>query len=80
MAEPQNDPFAFLSNLNEKQEAYANEIIEKSKKLGLDPRLSLALTYRESKFDPNAVGTSDWSDAGHPIHWQTDGLFREGSA
>ena len=58
MAEPQNDPFAFLSNLNEKQEAYANEIIEKSKKLGLDPRLSLALTYRESKFDPNAVGTS----------------------
>lgn len=58
MAEPQKDPFAFLDNLDEKQQAYASEIIEKSKKLGLDPRLSLALTFRESKFDPNAVGSS----------------------
>jgi len=58
MAEQQNEPFAFLRNLDEKQEAFANEIIEKSKKLGLDPRLSLALVYRESKFNPDAIGTS----------------------
>ena len=58
MAEQTKDTFAFLDSLDEKQQAYANEIIEKSKKLGLDPRLSLALTYRESRFDPSAVGTS----------------------
>jgi hypothetical protein len=58
MAEPQKDPFSFLDNLDEKQQAFASEIIEKSKKLGLDPRLGLALTYRESKFDPAAIGTS----------------------
>ena len=58
MTEQAKDPFAFLDSLDDKQQAYANEIIEKSKKLGLDPRLSLALAYRESKFDPTAVGTS----------------------
>jgi hypothetical protein len=55
MAEPQK-PFAFLDTLNEKSKAYADEIIEKSKQKGMDPRLSLALVYRESGFDPNAIG------------------------
>ena len=55
MAEPQK-PMAFLDTLNETQEKFANEIIEKSKIKGMDPRLGLALVYRESKFDPNAVG------------------------
>jgi len=55
MAEPQK-PMAFLDTLDETQRKFADEIIEKSKIKGMDPRLSLALVYRESKFDPNAVG------------------------
>lgn len=55
MAEPQQ-PMAFLDNLNETQRKFADEIIEKSKAKGMDPRLGLALVYRESKFDPNVVG------------------------
>jgi hypothetical protein len=55
MAEPQK-PMAFLDSLNETQRKFADEIIEKSKQKGMDPRLSLALVYRESKFDPNAIG------------------------
>lgn len=55
MAEPQK-PMAFLDNLDETQRVFADEIIEKSKIKGMDPRLGLALIYRESKFDPNAVG------------------------
>jgi len=58
MAEPQKDPYSFLDTLEESRRPYAEEVITKSKKLGLDPRLSLALTYRESKFDPDAIGTS----------------------
>jgi hypothetical protein len=57
MAEPQK-PMAFLETLNETQRKFADEIIEKSKIKGMDPNLGLALVYRESKFDPNAVGTS----------------------
>jgi len=56
MAEPQK-PMAFLDTLDETQKKFADEIIEKSKAKGMDPRLGLALVYRESKFDPNAVGT-----------------------
>ena len=57
MAEPQK-PMAFLDTLDETQKKFADEIIEKSKQKGMDPRLGLALVYRESKFDPNAVGDS----------------------
>ena len=57
MAEPQK-PMAFLDTLDETQKKFADEIIEKSKAKGMDPRLGLALVYRESKFDPNAVGDS----------------------
>lgn len=55
MAEPQK-PMAFLDTLDETQQKFAEEIIEKSKKLGLDPRIGLALVYRESKFNPDAIG------------------------
>jgi hypothetical protein len=55
MAEPQK-PMAFLDTLDETQRKFADEIIEKSKQKGMDPRLGLALVYRESKFDPNAIG------------------------
>jgi hypothetical protein len=55
MAEPQK-PMAFLETLDKTQEKFADEIIEKSKAKGMDPRLGLALVYRESRFDPNAVG------------------------
>ena len=55
MAEPQK-PMAFLDTLDETQKKFADEIIEKSKAKGMDPRLGLALVYRESKFDPNAIG------------------------
>jgi hypothetical protein len=56
MTEQVKDPFSFLETIDEKRKPYAEEVIAKSRKLGIDPRLSLALTYRESKFDPNAVG------------------------
>jgi hypothetical protein len=56
MTEQVKDPFSFLETIDEKRKPYAEELIAKSRKLGIDPRLSLALTYRESKFDPNAVG------------------------
>ena len=55
MAEPQK-PMAFLETLDKTQEKFADEIIEKSKAKGMDPRLGLALVYRESRFDPNVVG------------------------
>jgi len=56
MTEAVKDPFAFLDTIDESRKPYAEEAITKSKKLGIDPRLSLALIYRESKFDPNAIG------------------------
>ena len=56
MTEEVKDPFAFLDTINESRKPYAEELIFKSKKLGIDPRLSLALVYRESKFDPEAIG------------------------
>jgi hypothetical protein len=49
------DPFAFLEKLNDEQRAYANEIIDKSEKMGIDPRLPLAMTWVESRFNPKAV-------------------------
>lgn len=55
MAEPQR-PMAFLDTLDETQKKFADEIIEKSKQKGMDPRLGLALVYRESKFNPDAIG------------------------
>jgi len=57
MAEPQK-PMAFLDTLDETQKKFADEIIEKSKAKGMDPRLGLALVYRESKFNPDAIGDS----------------------
>ena len=55
MAEPQK-PMAFLDTLDETQKKFADEIIEKSKQKGMDPRLGLALVYRESRFNPDAIG------------------------
>lgn len=49
------DQFAFLDNLSETQKTYADEIISKSKKLGIDPRLTLAMAQAESGFNPDAV-------------------------
>jgi hypothetical protein len=49
------DQFAFLDNLSDTQKAYADEIIAKSKKLGIDPRLTLAMAQAESGFNPDAV-------------------------
>jgi hypothetical protein len=49
------DPFAFLDKLDKDQRAYADEIIDKSEKMGIDPRLPLAMTYVESRFNPKAV-------------------------
>jgi hypothetical protein len=56
MTEQVKDPFSFLDTIAESRRPYAEELISKSKKLGVDPRLSLALAYRESKFDPKALG------------------------
>jgi len=49
------DPFAFLDKLNKDQRAYADEIIDKAEKMGIDPRLPLAMTWVESRFNPKAV-------------------------
>ena len=56
MTEQVKDPFAYLDTIPESRRPYAEELISKSKKLGIDPRLSVALVYRESKFDPDAIG------------------------
>lgn len=47
-----------LSKLSEEQAQFALEIVSKAKEMGIDPRLAVALAYRESGLNPNAKGTS----------------------
>ncbi len=47
-----------LSKLSEDQAQFALEIVRKAKEMGIDPRLAVALAYRESGLNPNAKGTS----------------------
>lgn len=54
MAE-QNKPLSFIDSLTEDQIPYANEIVDKAKKVGIDPRLALSMTWVESRFNPEAV-------------------------
>jgi hypothetical protein len=49
----------YLKNLTEEQAQVANEIVSKAKQMGIDPRLALAVAYRESRLNPNTKnGTS----------------------
>jgi hypothetical protein len=49
----------YLKNLTEEQAQVANEIVAKAKQMGVDPRLALAVAYRESRLNPNTKnGTS----------------------
>lgn len=49
----------YLKNLTEEQAQVANEIVIKAKQMGIDPRLALAVAYRESRLNPNTKnGTS----------------------
>ena len=48
-----------LSKLNEDQAQVALEIARKAKQMGIDPKLAVALAYRESRLNPNTKnGTS----------------------
>jgi len=48
-----------LNKLNEDQAQVALEIASKAKAMGIDPRLAVALAYRESRLNPNTKnGTS----------------------
>lgn len=47
-----------LSKLSEEQAQFALEIVSKAKEMGIDPRLAVALAYRESGLNPKAKGTS----------------------
>lgn len=47
-----------LDKLNEEQEKYALEIATKAEQMGIDPRLAVALAYRESGLNPKAKGSS----------------------
>jgi hypothetical protein len=49
----------YLKNLTEEQAQVANEIVSKAKQMGVDPKLAVALAYRESRLNPNTKnGTS----------------------
>jgi hypothetical protein len=49
----------YLKNLTEEQAQVANEIVSKAKQMGIDPKLALAVAYRESRLNPNTKnGTS----------------------
>jgi hypothetical protein len=50
-----------MKNLTDKlttqeQLQFAQEVADKAKLMGVDPRLAVALAFRESKFDPAAIG------------------------
>jgi Transglycosylase SLT domain len=45
-----------LNRLSEEQAQIALEVARKAKDMGIDPRLAVALAYRESGFNPEAVG------------------------
>ena len=45
-----------LDKLNKDQEQIALEIARKAKEMGIDPRLAIALAYRESGLNPQAKG------------------------
>lgn len=45
-----------LDQLTEEQAQIALEVARKAKDMGIDPRLAVALAYRESGFNPEAVG------------------------
>jgi len=48
----------FTKKLTEEQRQIALEIANKAEKMGIDPRLAVALAFRESSLNPDAVGTS----------------------
>lgn len=49
----------YLKNLTEEQAQVANEIVSKAKQMGIDPKLAVAVAYRESRLNPNTKnGTS----------------------
>lgn len=48
----------FLDKLTEEQSEIALEIVKKAKEMGIDPRLAVALAYRESGLNPKAKGSS----------------------
>jgi hypothetical protein len=47
----------FTSKLTEEQAQFALEIADKAIKMGIDPRLAVALAFAESGLNPNATGT-----------------------
>jgi hypothetical protein len=58
MAEEQA-PLAFLNDLNESQTQNATYIAKKAKEMGINPRLAVAIAYRESKLN---FGVDDGKD------------------
>jgi len=58
MAEEQA-PLTFLNDLNESQTQNATYIAKKAKEMGINPRLAVAIAYRESKLN---FGTDDGND------------------
>lgn len=51
-------PLSFLDDLNESQTNVAFEIAEQAKKMGLNPRLAVAVAYAESRLNP-AINDSE---------------------
>lgn len=54
-----------LDNLSKKQLAVAIKIADRAKELGIDPDLALAIAWKESSFNANAIGPK--TDYGHAI-------------
>jgi soluble lytic murein transglycosylase-like protein len=45
-----------FSKLSPEQKQYALAIADKASEMGVDPDLALAVAFRESSFNPNALG------------------------
>lgn len=54
---------SFYKNLNETQKAYANQIAEKARSMGIPPELAVAVAYQESRLNPT-VGAGSAGEIG----------------
>jgi hypothetical protein len=57
----------FLGSLNDKQAAYAEEIVKEAKRLGVPPVLALGIVMNESKFNPESPDGADGEIGGFQV-------------
>ena len=52
-------PLSFIKDLDEQQSQLAVKIAERAKELGVDPKLAVAVAYRESRLRPDVANGAD---------------------